>query len=127
MVPVAQEAAEVLRGHGVDCGVAHARFAKPLDAELLLRVARETRGIVTVEENVRAGGFGEAVLDLLADHGLADRYLGCLSMPDSIVDHGPQGTMRKLHQVDATGIAARTREWLAERSTPPSDRAFASA
>jgi 1-deoxy-D-xylulose-5-phosphate synthase len=77
---------------------------------------------MTVEENVRAGGFGEAVLDLLADHGLAERYLGCLSMPDGIVDHGPQPTMRQLHQVDGAGIAARTKDALASRCARPSDR-----
>ena len=75
-----------------------------------------------LEENVRAGGFGEAVLDLLADNGLAERYLGCLSMPDEIVDHGPQPTMRQLHEVDGPGIAARATEALRQRSTLPFDR-----
>jgi 1-deoxy-D-xylulose-5-phosphate synthase len=115
-------AAKILEEDGIDACVVNARFAKPLDEELLLGLAGETQGIITVEENVRAGGFGEAVLDLLADHGLGDRYLGCLSMPDEIVDHGPQPTMRQLHQVDGPSIAARTKIALEARSARPSDR-----
>lgn len=122
--PVAEclKAARILEADGTDACVVNARFAKPLDDELLLRCARESQGLITVEENVRAGGFGEAVLDLLADNGLADRYLGCLSMPDEIVDHGPQPTMRQLYGVDAAGIAARAKDVLAARCARPSDR-----
>ena len=111
------KAADILEESGIDAAVINARYAKPLDEELLLRYARETGGIVTAEENVRAGGFGDAVLELLADHGLADRCLANLSMPDAIVDHGPQTTFRALHQLDAAGIAARARELLPEN--PP--------
>ncbi len=115
-------AAKILEEEGIDACVVNARFAKPLDEDLLLRVARQTQGLVTVEENVRAGGFGEAVLHLLAEHDLADRYLGCLSMPDEIVDHGPQPTMRQFHHVDGPGIAAHAKEALRLRSTLPFDR-----
>jgi len=109
------KAAELLATEGIDAAVVNARFAKPLDEELLLGVAQTTAGIITAEENVRAGGFGDAVLELLADHGLADRYLGALAMPDAIVDHGPQATMRHLYRLDAEGIAAAAREALAGR------------
>jgi 1-deoxy-D-xylulose-5-phosphate synthase len=122
------KAASLLEADGIDAAVINARFAKPLDAELLLEAARTTAGIITAEENVRAGGFGDAVLELLADHCLADRYLGALAMPDAIVDHGPQATMRHLHRLDAEGIAAAAREALAVRgwSAPaPADLARA--
>jgi 1-deoxy-D-xylulose-5-phosphate synthase len=109
------KAANILDETGIDAAVVNARFAKPLDGELILRLARETGGIVTAEENVRAGGFGDAILELLADHGLAGRLLASLTMPDTIVDHGPQATFRQLYQLDATGIAARTREALADQ------------
>ncbi|WP_322795440.1 1-deoxy-D-xylulose-5-phosphate synthase [Tepidiforma sp.] len=109
------KAAELLAAEGIDAAVVNARFAKPLDRELLLRFARETAGIITAEENVRAGGFGDAVLELLADEGLADRFLGALAMPDAIVDHGPQSTMRQLHRLDAEGIAEAARSALASR------------
>ena len=106
------KAAEILAEGGVSAAVVNARFAKPLDAQLILSQARSTGGIVTVEENVRAGGFGEAVLDLLADNGLAERWLFGLAMPDLILDHGPQATFRQLWQLDAAGIVERTRHAL---------------
>lgn len=112
------KAAEILADLGIEAAVVNARWARPLDEALLLRLARETGGIITAEENVRAGGFGEAVLALLADHGLGDRFLGALTMPDAIVDHGPQKVMRELHGLDARGIAARAREVLGAREAP---------
>ncbi len=106
------KAADILEESGISAAVVNARFAKPLDTALILQQARGTKGIVTAEENVRAGGFGEGVLELLAEHGLADRFLLGLTMPDAIVDHGPQPTFRKIWELDGAGIAARTREAL---------------
>ena len=107
------KAAAILADSGIDASVANARFAKQLDEALILRLARGTGGIVTAEENVQAGGFGEAVLSLLAEHGLAHKFLLCLAMPDEIVDHGPQSTFRELYDLDAKGIALRTQAALA--------------
>jgi 1-deoxy-D-xylulose-5-phosphate synthase len=103
------KAADILEEAGIQAAVVNARFAKPLDEEMLVRMARTTGGLVTAEENVRAGGFGEAVLGLLSDHRLADKFLDAITMPDSIVDHGPQKTMRQIYELDAAGIAARAR------------------
>ncbi|MGI8927721.1 MAG: 1-deoxy-D-xylulose-5-phosphate synthase [Tepidiformaceae bacterium] len=110
-----EKAALLLEEMGVQATVVNARFAKPLDEALILRMARETGGIVTAEENVRAGGFGEAVLALLAEHGLAGQYLLNLAMPDAIVDHGPQATFKRLHDLDGAGIAERARQALQAR------------
>lgn len=118
------KAAAILEDGGIAATVVNARFAKPLDADLILRLARETGGIVTVEENVRAGGFGEGVLDLLGEHHIADRWLAGLGMPDRIVDHGPQSTMRKLLQLDAAGIVACARAALG-RPEPETEAAAA--
>ncbi|MBA4180515.1 MAG: 1-deoxy-D-xylulose-5-phosphate synthase [Anaerolinea sp.] len=114
-----EKAATILEEAGISASVVNARFAKPLDEQLILAEARSTGAIVTVEENVRAGGFGEAVLDLLADNGLAGSWLLGLSMPDLILDHGPQATFRRLWQLDAAGIAERAREALAGRAGRP--------
>ena len=110
------DAAVILEESGIQAAVINARYAKPLDVDLLVRYAQSTAGLVTAEENVAAGGFGEGVLDALAEHGLGDRCLAILAMPDAVVDHGPQGTFRKIHQLDAAGIAERTREALAARA-----------
>jgi 1-deoxy-D-xylulose-5-phosphate synthase len=110
-------AGEILADDGIDATVVNARFAKPLDETLLLQLARETAGIVTAEENVRAGGFGEAVLALLSEHGLAHKLILTITMPDQIVDHGPQATFRAMYGLDGPGIADRVRELL--RSQEP--------
>ncbi|MHB8641536.1 MAG: 1-deoxy-D-xylulose-5-phosphate synthase [Gaiellaceae bacterium] len=80
-------AADLLAGRGIDVTVADARFAKPLDAELLRRLAAEHDTIVTVEEGVLAGGFGSGVWELLSEHGLSPRILR-IGLPDRYVTHG---------------------------------------
>ena len=77
------------------------------------------RGRQAAEENVRAGGFGDAVLELLADNGLATKNLANLAMPDQIVDHGPQATFRQIYQLDAAGIAARAKAVLGASPSAP--------
>ncbi len=119
------KAAEVLAEQGIDARVINARFAKPLDEETILTAARETRHLVTAEENVRAGGFGEAVLALLADNDLSDAHLLNLTMPDHIVDHGPQKTYRNVYNLDGDGIARRAAEALAARAHSTKKRASA--
>ena len=120
-------AAGILEQAGIDAAVINARYAKPLDEELLLRYARTTGGLVTAEENVRAGGFGDAVLELLADNGLATKNLANLAMPDQIVDHGPQATFRQIYQLDAAGIAARAKALLGASPSAPSSGSGCSA
>lgn len=117
-VSACEGAARILADLGIEATVVNARFAKPLDEAMLLELARTTGGIITAEENVRAGGFGEAVLALLADHGLAGSLLGNLCMPDAIVDHGPQATFRSIYRLDAAGIAEQARELFADRNMP---------
>ena len=110
------KAADILDEAGIAATVVNARWAKPLDTELLVACARATGAIVTAEENVRAGGFGEGVLEALSEHGQAGTFLDAIAMPDAIVDHGPQATMRKIYQLDGAGIAARTQAALAARA-----------
>lgn len=116
------KAADILEEDGISAAVVNARFARPLDSALILQQARTTKAIVTAEENVRAGGFGEGVLELLAEHDLAGCFLMALSMPDAIVDHGPQPTFRKIWELDGAGIASRTRAALEHKrhdAVPP--------
>ncbi len=112
-------AAEMLDDVGISAAVVNARYAKPLDVELIARHARHTGSVVTVEENVRAGGFGEGVLEALAEQDLAATMLAMLAMPDAIVDHGPQKTMRQFYGLDAAGIARTVRESLPGRVSEP--------
>ena len=101
----AVEAAEMLAGHGISCGVVNPIFVKPLDVDLLLNAARSARRIVTVEENVLAGGFGSAVLEALAQAGIEDVPVHRIGMPDSFIEHGTAADQRSRLQLDAEGIA----------------------
>ncbi len=106
----ALEAAQSLAESGISCMVINARFVKPLDRDLIVRTARETGRVLTVEENVLAGGFGSAVLEALSDAGLSDIQVARLGMPDAFVEQATAEVQRANLGLDATGIAARVRE-----------------
>jgi 1-deoxy-D-xylulose-5-phosphate synthase len=104
-VGAALEAAEKLSRQGVSAGVLNARFAKPLDEQALLQAARRYRRLVTIEEHVVAGGFGSAVLELLAKHDyLQHTRVVQIGLDDAFVEHGPQSVLRRDHGLDASGI-----------------------
>ena len=104
-VGAALEAAEMLQEHGISCGVANPIFVKPLDVELVLDSARRTKRLVTVEENVLAGGFGSAVLEALAEAGMDDVSVHRIGMPDNFIEHGTADDQRHNLRLDAEGIA----------------------
>ena len=104
------EAARRLTGHGVSCGVVNPLFIKPLDVGLLAEAARGAGRIVTVEENVLAGGFGSAVLEALAGAGLDEVAVHRIGMPDSFIEHGTAADQRRRLQLDAEGIAGQVLE-----------------
>ena len=108
------EAAEQLARHGIAAMVVDPRFAKPLDAELILNAARGTKKMVVVEENVLCGGFGATVLDLLQKAGCSDVRVKRLGIPDEFVTHGSQDVLRSLYHLDAQGIAAECLDFLAQ-------------
>ena len=96
-------AAEKLEAHGFSATVVNARFVKPLDENLILTLAAKHGRMLTVEENVLAGGFGSAVLELLADRGLAVAVKR-LGIPDIFVEHGAPAILRQKYGLDADGI-----------------------
>ncbi|MDP2661609.1 MAG: 1-deoxy-D-xylulose-5-phosphate synthase [Dehalococcoidia bacterium] len=100
-------AAEQLSSKGIKCAVANARFIKPLDRELIVDLARRTGAIITVEENVLAGGFGSAVVELLANERLNGIQVDCLGIPDVFVEHGSPRQLRAKYGLDASGIVER--------------------
>jgi 1-deoxy-D-xylulose-5-phosphate synthase len=106
------EAAEHLALWGMDAMVINARFAKPLDTELILGVVNHTKKVVTVEENVLSGGFGAAVLELLEKAGASDVKVKRLGIPDEFVTHGKQDFLRALYHLDALGIAKECVDFL---------------
>ncbi|MCO5092454.1 1-deoxy-D-xylulose-5-phosphate synthase [Bosea sp. (in: a-proteobacteria)] len=99
------KAAEGLAQRGLSATVADARFAKPLDAALILRLAREHEVLITVEEG-SVGGFGSHVLHLLAQNGALDAGLKVrsLTLPDVFQDHDKPDAMYAAAGLDAAGI-----------------------
>jgi 1-deoxy-D-xylulose-5-phosphate synthase len=117
-VPVALGAADLLDAeHDLGPTVADARFAKPLDGELVARLAAEHDVLVTVEENVLAGGFGSAVVEFLADRGLNDacRVIRC-GLPDRYVTHGKPALLREEVGLTPEAVAQRVAEAVLEPS-----------
>jgi 1-deoxy-D-xylulose-5-phosphate synthase len=99
------KAADQLAARGYSATVADARFAKPLDVDLILRLAREHEALITVEEGA-VGGFGAFVLHALAERGVLDRGLKVrtLTLPDVFQDHGDPEGMNAVAGIDADGI-----------------------
>ncbi len=113
MVYPAMEAADKLAKERVQATVINARFVKPLDAELILKAAREHAVIVTVEEAYLMGGFGSAVMELLEAHGLQDQVkVVRMGVADEIVTHGDPKVLLAAYGLDAEGIYARVRSAL---------------
>ncbi|MCA1592189.1 MAG: 1-deoxy-D-xylulose-5-phosphate synthase [Acidobacteria bacterium] len=111
MVHPSLHAAEALAKDGIEATVVNARFVKPLDAGLILALARTKRLIVTVEEAYLAGGFGSAVMELLEENGLADTVrLVRMGVPDRIVTHGDPKLLLAKYGLDADGIYTRVKE-----------------
>jgi 1-deoxy-D-xylulose-5-phosphate synthase len=108
------EAAEHLALWGIDATVINARFTKPLDTELILDAANQTKKMVIVEENVLIGGFGAAVLELLEKAEVPDVKVKRLGIPDEFVTHGKQDFLRSLYHLDALGIAKECADFLAQ-------------
>ena len=107
------KAAEALSARGVSVTVADARFAKPLDEELILRLARGHEALITVEEGA-IGGFGSLVAQLLAEAGVFDRGLKFRSMvlPDVFIDQASPEAMYRVAGLDAAHIEAKVLEAL---------------
>lgn len=105
MVGPAWKAAGLLQKKGIGAIVVNARFLKPLDLETIRSCAEKTGTMLVVEENVRRGGFGEAVRDALADSG-CKAPVRILALPDRFVEHGSQPLIRRDCGLDADGIAA---------------------
>ncbi|ACA59539.1 deoxyxylulose-5-phosphate synthase [Candidatus Desulforudis audaxviator MP104C] len=94
MVPTAVKAAEILAERGIEASVVNARFVKPLDEKCICHYARRTGRLITLEENVIAGGFGSAVQELLVAKGLTDVRVQLIGLPDVFIEHGAPHLLR---------------------------------
>ncbi len=121
----AEEAADILAAEGWSVGVINARFAKPLDRQLILDQARGKRLVVTFEESVVTGGFGTGVLEAfeearLADPAYRDIPVRVLGIPaDRFVDHGAVTDLRRLIRLDVPGLVEQVREAIGQLRLEP--------
>jgi len=107
------KAAEALEARGISLTVADARFAKPLDRDLILKLAAEHEALITIEEGA-VGGFGSHVAQLLADEAVFDKGLRFRSMvlPDTFIDQSSPEDMYATAQMNAVDIEAKVLETL---------------
>lgn len=94
MVSAACKTAELLLNRGINCTIVNMRFIKPLDKECILQMADKMEAVVTMEENVLNGGFGSAVVELLADEGRSIPILR-FGIPDEFIEQGTQSELRE--------------------------------
>ncbi len=119
----ALKAADILESHGLSTTVADARFAKPLDSDLVLRLASEHEALITIEEG-SIGGFGSHVLHLLAGAGRLDDGLviRTLTLPDRFIDHDKPEAMYRAAGLDAEAIVAKVFQALGRDSAGAVDQ-----
>ncbi|OGN98734.1 MAG: 1-deoxy-D-xylulose-5-phosphate synthase [Chloroflexi bacterium RBG_13_51_52] len=115
-VAPALEAANQLSQKGIEATVVNARFAKPLDKKLITDLAGRIKNIVTVEENVLTGGFGDSVIKLLEESGICDIRVRSIGIPDEFVEHGTQAILRAKYGLDAAGIVRQVAEMLSRKA-----------
>ena len=106
MVNTALEVRARLRDLGYGCSLINARFIKPIDEEMLMRTVKDHSLIVTMEENVRTGGFGDHVLEYINDINAGVRVIN-VALPDDYIEHGSVDVLRRETGVDAESIARR--------------------
>ena len=107
----AEKAAELLAEQGIKAGVINMRFVKPLDTDLIDEALKISQYIVTVEDNVLAGGFGSAVAEYLADKQAPFKLLR-LGYPDEFVEHGKSALLYAQYDLDAQHQAEKISNWI---------------
>lgn len=108
--PALQAVRELRDEEGIRAVAVNARWAKPLDEELIVRLARTTRCLVTIEDGMAAGGFGSAVAELLHARGLHDVRLKIIGLPDVFVEHGAPALLHELHGLSAAHVKEVVRD-----------------
>lgn len=106
MFETAVEARKIIKETGYNCSLINARFVKPIDEEMIRTLAKEHKLIVTIEENVASGGFGQQVLEFVEKEHL-DVEVCIISLPDDYIEHGSVSVLRQEVMLDPQTIAKR--------------------
>jgi 1-deoxy-D-xylulose-5-phosphate synthase len=120
MIDLARQTQQALENRGWSAALVNARWIKPLDAATLLRLARECKVVLTLEDHVLANGFGAAVIELLHDNGIATP-VERIGWPDAFVEHGKPGILREKHGITVAACLEKVLRHLDEdRAGAPS-------
>ena len=106
MVKTAEEVRHKLKDMGYNCSLVNARFVKPIDTEIIKELSKEHRLLVTMEENVRSGGYGEKVRDFVEDYEIPVHLL-TIALPDEYVEHGNVALLYEEVGIDAESVTKR--------------------
>ena len=121
MVPAAAEASAILEKEGIRATLVNVRFVKPFDRELIRQLSSDHRLLVTLEENVEIGGFGQQVQAFAGEECLPVEV--CIAaVPDLFVGHGSVAEQRKQCGLDGVSVAERIRKRLADMGPAGSGR-----
>jgi 1-deoxy-D-xylulose-5-phosphate synthase len=118
MVPMGLEIARRLEGRGIPAAVVNARFAKPLDTEMLAFLARSADAVLTLEDHVLMGGFGSAVLEELSNLGLATPVVR-IGWPDQFIEHGKPEALRIKYDVSVDAALEKLTPYLKVPAAAP--------
>ncbi|MCQ2507395.1 MAG: 1-deoxy-D-xylulose-5-phosphate synthase [Dorea sp.] len=113
MFDISYEVCGKLKEQGYPCSLINVRFAKPLDHELLRELAKDHYLLVTVEDNIKTGGFGEQVTMFVEEEGLDLRVMS-VTLPDEFVEHGNVAELRQMLHMDAESITKQVTEKIKE-------------
>jgi 1-deoxy-D-xylulose-5-phosphate synthase len=109
MVYPSLEAAARLEQEGLSAGVVNCRYVKPMDGRLA-EASREVGRVLIVEENIRQGGLGSALLELFNERDVGDVRVRRIGLPDKFIEHGPLPLLREKYGLDSTGILKEARD-----------------
>jgi 1-deoxy-D-xylulose-5-phosphate synthase len=112
MVETCIEAREILTSEGILASVINARFIKPLDEQMIRKVCKNVGIIITVEENVLAGGFGSSVLEYIHDQNIDDVNVLRLGFPDQFIEQGARKQILAKYGLHAAGIASAAKSYV---------------
>lgn len=113
MVKTAEDVRKRLKSEGYACSLINARYIKPIDEEMLKKAAGGHKLLVTMEENVASGGFGERVRAFLDDNDISVGKMA-VTIPDAYVEHGNVELLKQELGMDAESISVRVKEWMAK-------------
>lgn len=106
------KALEKLKEKNISCALINARFVKPLDKVLILKMAEQIGKVITIEDHVLDGGFGSAVLELFADNNLSNITTKRIGIKNCFVEHGPQEILKAEYGIDSSAICKAVEEFV---------------